>query len=84
MCRTLVAVARMKCTSWLMKMSVPSILLERANESVDRADIQMRRRLVHEQEVRRIEQKLNQRQPRFLAAAEHTDRFENIVAAKKK
>ena len=34
----------------------PVILLERADEGIDRADIEMCRRLVHEQKVRRIEQ----------------------------
>jgi hypothetical protein len=34
----------------------PVILLERADESIDRADIEMCRRFVHEHKVRRIEQ----------------------------
>ena len=53
-----------------MKMSVPSILLQRADERVDAGHVEMRRRLVHEQEIRRIEQQLDQRQPALFAAAE--------------
>src|SRR4029077_19581085 len=60
------------------------ILLECANERVDRPNIQMRSRLVHEQEVGGIEQKFNQRQTRFLSSAQHGDRFKNIVTVKKK
>ena len=37
-------------------------------------------RLVHEEQVRRVEQQLDQRQSAFLAAAEHADRLERIVA----
>ena len=62
----------------------PFVLLERADQGVDRADVEMRRRLVHEQEIRRIEQQLDEREARFLAAAQDPDRFENIVAAEEK
>ena len=44
----------------------------------------MRGRLVHQQEIRRIEQQFDQRQPAFFAAAEHADFFEDVVAAKQK
>ena len=44
----------------------------------------MRRRLVHEQEIRRIKQQFDEREARFFAAAQDANRFENIVAAKKK
>ena len=67
-----------------MKISVPSVLRERADQGVDRADIEMRRRLVHQQKVRRIEQQLDEGEARFLAAAQNADRLENIVAAKEK
>ena len=50
------------------------VLLERADERVDRADIEVRRRLVHEQEIRRIKEQLDEREARFLAAAQHADR----------
>ena len=56
--------------------------MERADERVDRADVEVRRRLVHEQQVRRIEQQLHEREARLLAAAEHGDGLEDIVAAK--
>ena len=58
----------------------PLVLLKRANERVDRADIEVRRRLVHQEKIRRVEQNLHQREPRFFPAAEHADRFENVVA----
>ncbi len=44
----------------------------------------MRRRLVHQQQVRRIEQQFHQREPALLAAAQHADLLEHIVAAKQK
>src|SRR4030088_1538954 len=59
------------------------ILLERADEGVDRADIEMRGRLIHEQEIWRIEQQFDQSQSRFFAPAQARDRFKNVVAAKK-
>src|SRR5206468_4097696 len=62
----------------------PVILLERADEGIDRADIEMCRRLVHQQKVRRIEQQPDKGQSRFFAAAQNRDGFENIVAAKQK
>ena len=57
---------------------------ERADQRVDAADVEMRRRLVHEQQVRRIEQQSHQREPRFFATTQHAGGFENVVAAKKK
>ena len=59
-------------------------LIQRANERVDRANIQMRSWLVHEQEVGGIEQQLNQGETPFFFAAQDFDLFENIVTAKKK
>ena len=47
------------------------VLLERADQRVDGADVQVRRRLVHQQQVRRIEQQLDQREPALFAAAQH-------------
>ncbi len=60
------------------------VLTERADEGVDRADIEMGRRLVHEEEVGRIKEQLDQGETRFFTAAEHADRLENVVAAKEK
>ena len=62
----------------------PFVLFERADQGIDRADIEVRRRLIHEQQIGRMEQQLDEREPRFLAAAQDADRFENVVAAKKK
>ena len=62
----------------------PVILLERADEGIDRADIEMCRRLVHEQKVRRIEQQPDKGQSRLFATAQNRDGLENIVAAKQK
>src|ERR1035441_7897445 len=44
----------------------------------------MRGRLVHEQQVRRIQQQLHQRQAALLTAAEHLDLLEHIVPAEEK
>ena len=60
------------------------VLRERADQRVDAADIEMRRRLVHQQQIRRIEQQLDQREPRLFSAAQHAVVLENVVAAKKK
>ncbi len=67
-----------------MKMSVPFVLRERADQSVDRTDIEMRRRLVHEKKIRRVEQQLDEREARFLATAQDADCLEDIVAPEKK
>ena len=60
----------------------PLVLLQRVDQRVDAADIEMRRRLIHEQEIRRIEQQLHQREARLFAAAQDGHRLEDIVAAK--
>src|SRR5437660_5868616 len=62
----------------------PVILLERADQRVDRADIEMGRRLVHQEQVRGIEKQPDQRQSRFFAAAQNGHGLENIVTAKQK
>ena len=67
-----------------MKISVPSKLLQRVEQRVNARHVQMRRRLVHQQQVRRIEQQFHQREPAFFAAAQDADLFENVVAAKQK
>ena len=58
------------------------VLLERADEGVDGPDIQVRGRLVHEQEIWRIEQQLDERKARFFSAAEDRDWLEYVVAPK--
>src|SRR4029077_2887177 len=62
----------------------PVILLERADEGIDRANIEMCRRLVHEQKVGWIEQQPDEGQSRFFATAQDGDGFENIVTVKQK
>ena len=53
-----------------MKMSVPSYWSNAVDERVDARHVEVRGRLVHEQQVGRVEQQLDQRQTAFLAAAE--------------
>jgi hypothetical protein len=67
-----------------MKTSVPSKLLQRHNQRVHAGHVEMRRRLVHQQQIWRVEQQFHQREPAFLAAAQHAYRLEDIVAAKQK
>src|SRR5207249_9378059 len=45
---------------------------------------EMRGRLVHQNQVGRVEEQLHQRQPALLAAAQHAHFFEHVVAAKEK
>ncbi len=59
-------------------------LSQRADERVDARDVEVRRRLVHEKQIRRIEQELHEGETAFLAAAQHADILEHIVAAKQK
>ena len=56
-------------------------LVERVGQRVNARQVQVRGRLVHEQQVRRVQQQLHQRQPALLAAAQHLDLLEHIVAA---
>ena len=58
--------------------------LQRLDERVHARQVQMRRRLVHQQQVRRIEQQFHQREPAFFAAAQDAHRLEHVVAAKQK
>src|SRR4029077_12266104 len=62
----------------------PVILLERADEGIDRSDIEMCRRLVHEQKIGWIKEQPTARPPRMFATAQNRDGLENIVAAKQK
>src|SRR4029434_1010855 len=62
----------------------PFVLLERADQGVDRADIEVSRGLVHEEEIWRMEQQLDERETRFLAPAQDTDRLEDVIPAKEK
>jgi hypothetical protein len=71
----------MKYTSWLMKMSVPSYWLERVDERVDRRDVEVGRRLVHQQQVGRVDEEAGEGEAGFLAAGEHGDLLVNVVLA---
>ena len=44
---------------------------EREDERLDGVDVEVRGRLVHEEEVRRIDEELDEVQARLLAAAQH-------------
>src|SRR6185503_6188297 len=54
--------------------------LERDDERLDRGDVQMRRRLVKEEGVGRVEQALDERQPALFAAAQDLDLLVDGVA----
>ena len=55
--------------------------LQGGDERVDRHDVEVRRRLVHEQEVRRVDQQLHQREAGFLATGKHRDLLMHVVLA---
>ena len=57
-------------------------LVERVGQRIDARQVQVRGRLVHEQQVRRVQEQFHQRQAALLAAAQHLDLLEHIVAAK--
>src|SRR5262245_18021659 len=59
-------------------------LIERVKQGVNARHVEMRRRLIHEQEVRRIEQQLHELEPALLAAAQDVHALEHVVAAEKK
>ena len=56
-------------------------LAERGHQRVDAGDVEVGRRLVHQQQVGRVEQQLHQGEPRLLAAAQHGDLLEDVVVA---
>src|SRR6266699_4068436 len=60
------------------------VFVERGGERVDAGNVEMRRWLVHQNQVRRVEEELYQRQPALLAAAQHAHLFKYVVAAKEK
>ena len=57
-------------------------LIEREGQRIDARHIEMRRGLVHQQQVRRIEQQLHEREAAFFAAAQDAHFFEDVIAAK--
>src|SRR4051812_18742774 len=59
-------------------------LVQRIKQRINAIHVEVRRRLVHEQKIWRIKQEFHEREPAFLAAAQHTDLFEHVIADKKK
>src|SRR5450631_2144073 len=55
---------------------------QRVYQHLLRVDVEMVRRLVEDQEVRRVEQHLGHHEPRLLAAREHAAPFLDVVAEK--
>ena len=65
----------MKCTSWEMKTSVPLVMLQRQDERLHGVDVQVRGRLVHQEQIRRIDEELDQVQPRLFSPPLSTSVF---------
>ena len=51
---------RMKCTSWLMKTSVPSYCWRRLDQRVDARHVEMRSRFIEKQQVGGLEEDLHE------------------------
>ena len=58
-----------------------AVVLERADQCVDTRHVEVRRRLIEQDEVGRCEQQFNQCKAAFFAATEHFDALVHIVAA---
>ena len=59
------------------------VLGQRSDEGVDGGDVEVGGRLVHEEQVRRVEQELHQREAGFFTAAQDLDLLEDVVAVEK-
>src|SRR5256885_7198018 len=57
-------------------------LLEGVSQRVNTGHVEMRRRLIHEEQVWGVEQQLDQRQPALLASAQNAHLFEYVIPAK--
>ena len=57
------------------------VILQRADEGVDRLDVQVGRRLVHEEEIRRFDEDAGEGEAGFFAAGEDADGFVDVVFA---
>ncbi len=57
------------------------VAFQRGNEGVDREDIKVGGRLIHEQQVRRIDEEFHQVQTRLLATGKNGDALFHIGAA---
>ena len=55
-------------------------LFQRVDQRLDARHVEMRRRFVHQQKIRRVEQELDQGKARFLATAQDANSLENIVS----
>jgi hypothetical protein len=60
------------------------VLLEGLDQRVDARHVEMRGRLIEEQQVGRLEQDLHERKTAFLTAAQHSDPLKDIVTAEEK
>src|SRR5207249_9302006 len=60
------------------------VVVQCGGERVDARNVQMRGRLVHQNQVGRVEEEFHQRQAALLAAAQDAHFFEYVVAAKEK
>ena len=60
------------------------VVFQRVDEGVDRLDVQVRRRLVHEEEIWRLHEDAGEGEAGFFAAGEHGDRFVDVVFAEEK
>ena len=64
-----------------MKIERAFVTLQREHERFDRVNVEMRGGLVHEQQVWRIDEKLDQIEPALFAAAQNGGLLENVVLA---
>ena len=60
------------------------VLFEGADERVDGGHVQVRRGLVHQQQIGRVEQQFDQSQPRLLPTAEYRHGLEHVIATEQK
>src|SRR5205085_9140570 len=57
---------------------------QRIGQRINAGHVEMRRGLVHQQQVRRVEQYFDECKPAFFAAAQNTHSFENVIASEQK
>src|SRR6478736_1191426 len=60
------------------------IAFERQRERFHREDVQMRRRFIHQQQVRRVHQELDEIEPALFATAQYRRLLEDVVFAEQK
>ena len=59
------------------------VTCEREDERFDAVDVEVGRRLVHEEEVRRVHQEFDEVEPTFFTAAQNPGFFVNVILAEK-